>query len=41
MDFEETGWEGADWMGLICYGDTWGDLVNTVVNLWVLSNAGS
>ena len=40
MDLEETGWEGADWMCLICYGNKLGDLVNTMINLWVLSNAG-
>ena len=40
MDLEETGWEGVDWMRLIHNGDTQGDLVNTVVNLWVLRNAG-
>jgi hypothetical protein len=40
MDLEETRWEGVDWMHLIRDGDMWGDLVNTVVNLWVLQNAG-
>jgi hypothetical protein len=40
MDLEATGWEGVDWMNLICDGDTWGDLVNIIVNFWVLQNAG-
>ena len=40
IDLEETGWEGVDWMCLIRYGNTLGDLVNIMVNLWVLSNAG-
>jgi len=42
MDLEEMGWEGVDWMHLIRDGDMWGggDLVNTVVNIWVLQNAG-
>jgi hypothetical protein len=40
MDLEETGWEGVEWMCLIRYGNTLRDLVNTVVNLWVLRNAG-
>jgi len=36
MDHRETGWEVVDWMHLAKDRDQWWDLVNTVMNLWVV-----
>jgi hypothetical protein len=36
MDLREIGWDGMDWIGLAQEKA----LVNTVMNLWVLSNVG-
>jgi hypothetical protein len=40
MDLRETGWAGMDGIDLPQDRDQWRALVNTVMNLWVLSNAG-
>jgi hypothetical protein len=36
----EIGWGGRDWIGLAQDRDRWRALVNGVMNLWVLQNAG-
>jgi hypothetical protein len=41
MDPRETGCEGVDWMHLAQVRDQWRALVNTVMNLRVLQNAGN
>jgi hypothetical protein len=41
MDLKEIGWEGVDWIHLAQDRDRWQDLVNTVMNLWVLWTAGN
>jgi hypothetical protein len=40
MDLLEIGWGGVDWIGLAQDKDKWRALVNAVVNLRVLQNAG-
>jgi hypothetical protein len=41
MDLKrETGWGGVDWIDLAQDRDRWRALVNTVMNLRVLLNAG-
>jgi hypothetical protein len=40
MDLGGTGWEHAGWMHLTLDGDKWQDLANTIMNTWVLYNAG-
>jgi hypothetical protein len=35
MDLVETGWGGADWIGLAQDRYKWRALVNVVMNLWV------
>jgi hypothetical protein len=41
MDREEVGWAGMDWIDLSQYRDRWQALVNAVMNLWILKNAGN
>jgi hypothetical protein len=36
MDLREIGWEDVDWVHLTQDRDQWQDLVNMVMNLWVL-----
>jgi len=36
----EIKWEGVDWMNLLQNRDKWLAVVNTVMKLWVPSNAG-
>jgi len=36
----EIKWEGVDWINLFQNRDKWLAVVNTVMNLWVLSDAG-
>jgi hypothetical protein len=40
MDLGEIGWDGMGWIELAQDRDQWRDLVNTVMNLRVLYNAG-
>jgi hypothetical protein len=40
MDFRETGWSGMDWVDMAQDRDQWRALVNTILNLRVLYNAG-
>jgi hypothetical protein len=40
MDLRELGWGGIDWIDLAQDRDQWRALVNTVINLRVLQNAG-
>jgi hypothetical protein len=40
MDRTEIGWDGMDWIDLAQDRDQWRALVNTVINLRVLKNAG-
>jgi hypothetical protein len=35
MDLRQIGWDGMDWIDLAQDRDKWGDVVNTVTNLWV------
>jgi hypothetical protein len=37
MDFREIGWGSVDWIQLAQVRDRWRDLVNTVMDLWVLA----
>jgi len=36
MHLREIGWEGVDWMHLTQGKDQWQDVVNKVMNLWIL-----
>jgi hypothetical protein len=40
IDFGEVGWGDVDWIGLAKDRNRWRALVNSVLNLWVLLNAG-
>jgi hypothetical protein len=40
IDVREKGWDGMDWINLAQDGDQWKDLVNMVMNLWVLKMVG-
>jgi hypothetical protein len=40
MDPLEIGWGGVDWIGLAQDRDKWSVLVNAVMNIRVLNNAG-
>jgi hypothetical protein len=40
MDLREIGWDGVDWMNMAQDRDQWRALVNTVLNLRVIRNAG-
>jgi hypothetical protein len=40
IDLREIGWDGMDWMDLTQDRDQWRDIMNTVMNFWVASNAG-
>jgi hypothetical protein len=40
IDLRETGWDATDWIDLAQDRDQWRGLVNMVMNLWVLQNAG-
>jgi hypothetical protein len=41
MDLREIGWDGMNWIDLAQDDrDQWKAFVNTVMNLWVLENAG-
>jgi hypothetical protein len=40
MDLREIGWDDMDWIDLAQNRDQWRALVNTVMNLRVLQNAG-
>jgi hypothetical protein len=40
MDLGEVGWGDVDWIGLVQDRDRWRALVNSVLNLLVLYNAG-
>jgi hypothetical protein len=40
MNFIETGWGVVDWTGKAEDGDKWRALVNVVMNIWALLNAG-
>jgi hypothetical protein len=40
MDLREIGWDGMDWIDLAQDREQWRALVNTVMNLRVLQNAG-
>jgi hypothetical protein len=40
MDLREIEWSGMDWIDLAQDRDQWRALVNTVMNLWVLSIDG-
>jgi hypothetical protein len=40
MDLREIGWAGMNWLDLVQDRDQWTALVNTVMNLRVLYNAG-
>jgi hypothetical protein len=40
MDLREIGWEGVDWMHLAQDRDQWRALMDTVMKLRVLENAG-
>jgi hypothetical protein len=37
MDLRETGWGSVEWVQLVQDSELWWDLVNTVMNLWVLA----
>ena len=41
MDFQEVGCGGMDWIDLAQGRDRWRALMNAVMNLWVLYNAGN
>jgi hypothetical protein len=41
MDLGEIGWHGRDWIELAQDRDQWRALVNTVMNLRFLKNAGN
>jgi hypothetical protein len=41
MDLQEGGWKGMDWIYLAQDRDRWRALINAVMNLRVLQNAGS
>jgi hypothetical protein len=40
MDFGEVGWGEVDWIGLVQDRNRWRAVVNSVLNLRVLRNAG-
>jgi hypothetical protein len=40
MDLVETLCDGVDWIGLVQEWDQWRDLVNAIMNLRILYNAG-
>jgi hypothetical protein len=40
LDLVQIGWDGVDWIGLAQDRDKWRALVNAVMNLRVLQNAG-
>jgi hypothetical protein len=40
MDPIEIGWDGVDWIDMAQYRDQWRALVNTVLKIRVLQNAG-
>jgi hypothetical protein len=40
MDLRETGWDVVNWIDMAQDMDQWRALVNMVLNLWVLQNAG-
>jgi hypothetical protein len=40
MDLVEVGWSDVDWIGLAQDRDRWRALLNSVLNLGVLQNAG-
>jgi len=39
MDLK-IGWKDVDWIHLAQYWVQWRNLVNTIVNLWILQNVG-
>jgi hypothetical protein len=41
VHLKEIGWEGVDWINLAYYRDQSRAVVNTVMNLRVLQNAGN
>jgi hypothetical protein len=40
MDLLEIGWGGVHWIGLTQDRDRWRDLVNAIMNIRLLQNAG-
>jgi hypothetical protein len=40
MDLKEIGWDGVDWICLAQDRDNWRAVVNEVIKLRVLQNAG-
>jgi hypothetical protein len=40
MYLQEIGWESVDWIGVAQDWDKWWVVVNKVLNIWVVLNAG-